>query len=672
MFHSSSFSSSKFFQLTATLALVQAFGVIEVRGQEPEFSSTTQVTAVDVLLDTSSKKAKKKRQGLQSGSLEPRDFQVFLGGLGRPVISLEEPNRETTPWNLLLYFEAGLHSQQEMAWAAGLLSEHAAALTDLGVVSILVADPSPRILLEKSQDLEEIQEVLARLRFDPRGEDTLGQLRRTLLQAPDSDLSELSGDGAALLSLETRLLRDRLDVLLLQLAKSSPNPRRALFWIGGGFDLEPETYYLEDGSSPGATIRPWAEEFATTLAAYGWISLSLIRPLPENRAGIKPGRRIGKFRILPPFIPPLVVIATYEEDRDREKAEAYFQQGLSHARGGNDLEAVESFEKSLFHFYGDPRTSQQQSEALVELGRAYERLGEEQKAQRAFEAARELTQGEIPSETPLEMLPEGQEVASREADPETPRPGSLTAEARRPAGLADIDAEPAAHLIADITAGRVIQDGEALGRELVELGRRLLLTYQLDGPPGGAVQPLEARIADGAETLPSPAFGRSGSLESVTEARVRQFILQGGWLEAPDSPETRLYLVPDSPPSAPPSLEIVPSGKAASEPSPPNAELEVDLRRWQTSSSALRLTLARTELEGATTFEHRLVGPGERRDGSYRWPIYLDRASPDDSDPAAIYREEGEELWVLAIEDLSSGERRIGTLEPHQLLPPPG
>lgn len=679
MFLSCSPLSSQSFQLAAILTLVLFTRALAAGSQEPAYSSTTQVIAVDVLLDASSKQAKKKRKGLQVGSLEPTDFRIFLGDLERPIVGLEEPDEETTPWSLLLYFEAALHTQREMAWAASMLGEHGTALTNLGTVTVVLADPSPRVLLEESRDLEEIQEVLARLRLEPRGEDALGQLRRSFLETPDSELSEVSGDGQELLNLEARLIRDRLDVLLLHLVERPPNPRRALIWIGGGFDLQPETYYLQNSLLPSTGIRPWTDEFAATLAAYGWVGLPLVSPLPENRAGIKRGIRIGKFRIRQPFIPPLFVAASYEEDRDPEKAEAYYQLGLSQVQGGNDSEAIESFEQSLFHFYGDPRTSAQQSEALVELGRAYDRLGEDQKAQRAYDAARELTPSVISLENSTATLQagkegeEGQEGAAEREDPflspselEDPGIGSLVGDAHRAAGLADIDVRPAAQRIADLTAGRVIQDREALGRELVALGKRIRLTYQVDGPPGGVLQPLEARLANGVEPLRSPSFGRTGSLASVAEARVRQYLVQGGSPETLKPPEIRLSLMPSSLPrdsSLPQEIEPKEIESKEHRPEPRNAELEIDLGGWPASASPLRLTLARTQLDGETTFLHRLVKPENRLDGLYRWPLHLEPLFLE-----GIHLENGEELWAIAVEDLNSGEIQLLTMEPSELL----
>ncbi len=506
-----------------------------------KFSGETRVTAVDVVVEVMLK------ESLLAGTREPRkalkkrDFSLRLDDRPMSIVGLEASGPEAEPWNLLIYLDTTLQGDKELRWAAGLLGEQVEALVALGEVEIVVADPRPRTLLESTGDKDAIGQALSSWALEAVGDNALTTLRDAVLEASDEEAL----DPRELIALETAVVQDRLDAFLLRLAQSPPaSPRRAVIPLGLGFDLHPEIFYLPPGTDPApppdAPLEAATEDLARTLAGYGWVTLPIAAPLPENRAKIRPGKRIGKFRLawgndsgLPGFT------AAYEEDRDPEKADAHFEVGRQQRLAGDLKEAVKSFKRAIFHYYGDPRTAERQIRTYEALGETLQELGDPEAALRAEDAARELAARPSEKKKP------------------SPRPASPAEDEtqERAAGAVDIDPQAAFETLADATAGRAIRDRRDLEDALESLGRRLRLTYQWEGAAPGRPWRLAVSHRDQDFEIRAPSHGHLGIPATVAAARLRQIFLselpnEAGDLEAEavdddlseDSPVTRIAI----------------------------------------------------------------------------------------------------------------------------------
>ncbi len=536
------------------LGIPPAFSVQEPElGEDEAFRSETQVTAMDLLVEIEAGAWRRWATGkARSDGLTSEDFEIRIDGETLPVVAVEVPPSlleeeraegavsgtpiEVEPWHTVIWLDLALAGADELRWAASRLQVAAERLTELGTVDIVAVEEAPRRLVAASRDPEAVAAVLSQLALFPEGDDQLASLRAAAI----AEWEEGAFDpqmAAALVAEEHRLVRSRQDLMLDWLGGEGQPVvgRRALFWISGGFDLDPETFYSkltevsagesEEGSAAdegteGAVLRPETEALAAALAGYGWLTFPMLRPEPEL---LVPGIRLGKwlFRTKGPHLEePIVqdadqeildaaterwvtnrrdrlfffgIHGTREDRRDPDRAEAYLE--LAEAFEGQEKaeEAVEAYEKALYHFAEDPRTAERQAVAMAGLSRALAAADQTLEAERARDAARRL-------------------------DPEAAAELAPSSALRAPA-------LPLA-LVAHATGGRLVRSDDLTG-PLDSMARRVRVTFQVEGLPTGELRPVEVRfLAHRPETLRFPGWARSSTPASVAGARAR-LLLEG-------------------------------------------------------------------------------------------------------------------------------------------------
>ncbi|MCP3958303.1 MAG: hypothetical protein GY719_10670 [bacterium] len=551
------------------------------------------------------------------GDLLPEDFEVRYERQPRKVIAVDA---EGGPWQVVIFFDAVLSSSGDMRWAAGLLADHADALASLGEVAIVVADPEPRSLLSATDDRDRLHATLSQVAASQAGSDDLLAQRAEVVGALRDPAAEPAEDllGAAA-GEEARIVRQRHDDLLLELTdREVTRARRLLIWAGGGYDANPGAFYesLSGHASAGPTIEAVShsdltmatETLARTLAAYGWVTLPLVRPEPDP---LKEGIRIGKLLLTGPgadaqdqqadweeYNRTVVWLfgARYEGKRKPKRAEAFLELGAALEGQGKLTEAEDALRKAIYHFAGDPRTASQQAKAFVHLGRVLDGLEKTQESTAAFGLARRLDR-------------------------------DYTAAATGPvAALLD----PLAPLgtVARATAGGVVRSGGALVAALDDLQHRVRVTYQVAGEPDGELHHLEALFTGGQRRLTHPRWARSATPSQVAAARARRLL--GG---APARGPLEL------------SAEIT-GGQIHLAVEPPEVETEAD----DTPETTLRLTLAYGAADTEPTVEHRPLGPQTGRDETWTYQLGVD--PPE------------EFTWLaVLVEDLNTGDWGASLLE---------
>jgi hypothetical protein len=520
--------------------------VAQVSAEGQGLGDERRVTVVDAVVQLTGPQAGSLRRSIDRGepAITADEITVTVDGQSRPVVGIAPVVSPTEGedqsdagggegWAFTVYVDLAGSDLVETAWAVDRLLDQAEALTALGTVDVVLADPEPRLLVPPTRQPEALVAALAGLVLMPQGEDQLGMLRTDLLAAARGldprDIEALAAGGMAE---ERRLARQLQDDLLETLVSPlrSPAPGRVLFLISGGHDLAPERFYaglgeravtvgrvtaddLVDGSLTAST-----ERLARTLDSYGWTVFSFLAP-PLVRQ--KRGLTVGKWRLglpslsrdpeqlelyRPPDRPLFVPFlgAVYEEDRDPKAARSYLELGRTRLEQGDTEGAIRVLGQALHHFAEDAATATEQAETYVLLCRAFE---DDSQGERARLAAR--------------------------------RAAILSPEVAEDAGLvlADPAGEGSLALLADGTGGRLLGSAGDLDALLRSLGGPWVrVSYQMEGLPDGELHPLEVRRTPGSGGLPAklwevgqtPAVMRSATPRGVTEARLRR-LSAGAW-----------------------------------------------------------------------------------------------------------------------------------------------
>ncbi len=519
------FNPRLLFSRLTTLVLVAMFPGNDLAAeQSAAFEEEKRITAMDVVVDFHASGLREwAKDGPVPKRLRPEDFEVLFDGQPRTVVAVEPA---TGRWQTVIYFDAVLTNGADLRWAATALADTSAKLAALGEVTVIVADPAPRTLLSSTSDPERLHAALSQLAQTLEGQDELVTLRSEVLAELRREEPALTAqDLEAVVRGEGQRVGERNDDLMLTLVgHKAIGAHRLLLLASGGFDLDAGAFYgplieqlrevrEKDPSTPPmivdsdtdtvstdtvSTDAVSTDTLAQTLAAYGWTTVALV---PRRQAVLKPGIRIGKFRLSGPGIVFdedenrtffKFFSATFEEHRKPERAKAYLELGAALEGQGKFEEAEDAVRQAIYYFSGDPRTADQQAAAHVYLGKLLEAQNKTPQAIEAFERASRL-------------------------DPEfTYEEVGHTAELMDP--LAPL------RTITRTTNGVTVRGARQLADTVDDLRRRVRVTYQVVGLPDGKLHSLEARYLGPPRELTHPVWARHSVPEAVAAARVRRLM----------------------------------------------------------------------------------------------------------------------------------------------------
>ncbi len=581
------------------------------------FGEEERVTAIDLVVDLFEPGSLARKLPKE---LTPEDFQLVVGGESRPIVAVGPPSlgNLSESWQVVIYVDAALSTAATVKWASDLLFQQAEELVRLGEVDLVVAADRPAFLLRGSRDAGMLRNSLARLSGSDRGSDELTALRSAFLSVLHDEAGDYTPEElrTAFLAEEERWVRGRLDMLLTFLADDAGlGSRRVLFFVSDGFDLEPDKFYSmwstleseppgsesllkETALDLGSGLEEVATATARAMSAYGWITHPLVAP--ERARPLVPGLRVGKWRVSGPAGGRIIGLRIVREhQRKKQKAENLVELGLAQMEKGEAEKAEEAFRQALVHFAGDPRTAQSQAQAFLGLSESLAEQGEDQGAREALAQAAVL-------------------------DP--------SIEQENPEAIAALwePLEPL-ELLARESSGGLVQEESGLTTVATELGRRVRLTYQEVGAPGGAMLPVRVEWSEREGALRSPSWTRFGTPEAVATARARR-LLAG---ELADTELDLDMVVQASQPDGGWSLQ------AAFEEPP-------ELEGWQ-EDRLLRVTVATAAPDVPPRVTHHLL----RGSGEEPWPIFSSRVVT-----------EGPETWVVVVmEDLATGHWAADVVE---------
>ena len=217
-------------------------------------------------------------------ALKPGDFTVVDGGQTRPALSLAPLSR---PWRIVVYVDRVLTGSRTLRAAAGTLAEQAAALTALGTVEVVVAEPRPRVARGRPATSRPSTRPSPSSGWRARGGTTSASsasasgTRRT----NGADPAERAAQG---IEDEARLVRHQQDAFAEWLVAQEGDAPRAVFLVSDGFDVNPAKFYRGSLAEGDGALEKTALETARTAAALGWI----VFPLPVGDSTLPDLRRV--------------------------------------------------------------------------------------------------------------------------------------------------------------------------------------------------------------------------------------------------------------------------------------------------------------------------------------------------------------------------------------------
>ena len=205
----------------------------------------------------------------RAGELEPDDLVAIESDKRRAVTRIARIDPKAgAPWTVLAYFDLTLSDPETPQVAAFALGELSQRLADLGAVQTLIARDGMVERLPVARDVGQVERIMARLTHE-RGTDRFDRQR---LSARPRDVHE----GRALLE-ESRLLRQRADLLISEAAATCIAPPCLLLLVSDGFDLRTDLFHSLDGEPPPGVEDPSAiaEEVGRVLAGLGYVVIAL-------------------------------------------------------------------------------------------------------------------------------------------------------------------------------------------------------------------------------------------------------------------------------------------------------------------------------------------------------------------------------------------------------------
>ena len=246
--------------------------------QAPEsFSERVLVREIEVVVELPETMRESRRK-----ALGPQDFLVTEDGRLRQVVKASPVAAgETAPWQLVIYVDRVLADPETVFFSANALAQRAAALTALGTVALVVADPAPRLLFAETREPKMLEQALtdiaaqAERQRDAASSAARGQAKGQS-QAPGAGKALAAGavpgqpEGRPPAGPPSQAaVRRQEDQLVSLVAGRAGGGPRALVLVADGFDTS------RSGGGADSATQAVAEEPARTLAAYGWITLAV-------------------------------------------------------------------------------------------------------------------------------------------------------------------------------------------------------------------------------------------------------------------------------------------------------------------------------------------------------------------------------------------------------------
>jgi len=216
------------------------------------------------------------------------------------------PNSVVQPWRVVVYVGTELAGRFILPNLCRRTAAEANRLTDLGPVDIVLADPTPTLVIEAGRQPEVLRQSLELLARDASGVTTVEQIRNAFMREfrpgvgfdqritiTQSSPQTFAIKARAAVNRERTVVRGELDRMVAWLQSQPPTPRGLLVWMTGGFDLNPADFYipLVEQIDPGLaaplrsdypmlSLEADVKQMIEVALSYGWTVL----PVNSSRA----------------------------------------------------------------------------------------------------------------------------------------------------------------------------------------------------------------------------------------------------------------------------------------------------------------------------------------------------------------------------------------------------
>lgn len=265
----------------SALVLVMVGGSVRATTSErvayQTFSDEVLVKEVGLIIDSRNVMPRRHET-----TLEAVEFSVVEDGSMRQVTRLDKvsdlPRRpkaesadseEAGPWSIVIYIDRQLARPSSVVASTFAIAKRTSELKDLGALTVVVADPVPKVLLERSQAPSHVAKVLLDIAEEDRVERDKDPLHT---DSPSSGRDQPS----------STVIRRQWDRLISFLADTIHDGPRALLLVEEGFLLSAEDVRALSGRAesplyrqPGQSLAAVVMDTAQALSSYGWVTIPI-------------------------------------------------------------------------------------------------------------------------------------------------------------------------------------------------------------------------------------------------------------------------------------------------------------------------------------------------------------------------------------------------------------
>jgi len=217
----------------------------------------------------------------------------------------DDRTSEWQPWRVVVFVSTELASRYVLRSLCERTAAEATRLTDLGPVEMVLADPTPTLMVNAGTRSEDVRRALEELGSKAAGLTTVERIRTAFANEfrpgfgfnaqydiGQSTPASTAARMKASINRERAIVRGELDRMAAWMQGQPPNNRGLLLWMTGGFDLNPADFYLPlmeqiDSTMaqdlrtdyPALSLEKDVRAIVEVALTYGW----MIMPLNSSR-----------------------------------------------------------------------------------------------------------------------------------------------------------------------------------------------------------------------------------------------------------------------------------------------------------------------------------------------------------------------------------------------------
>jgi hypothetical protein len=277
-------------------------------------------------------------------------------------------------WRVVIYVSTELAGRFVLPTLCRRTADEATRMTDLGPVEVVLADPTPTLLIEAGRRPEDVRQALEQVARDASGVTTIEQIRTAFTRdfkpgvgfdrqytVTQSSPQTYAARARAAVHRERTVIRGEIDRMVAWMQSQPPTARGLLVWMTGGFDLNPADFYipLVEQIDPNLAVvlrsdysmlslEKDVRQMVDVALAYGWT----IMPINLSRTSFIYGAEVagaGKVQHLQGVEANSI---SSQPSEFRQVAPNYPLQIIANATGGEFIANDGQLERALDHIRG--------------------------------------------------------------------------------------------------------------------------------------------------------------------------------------------------------------------------------------------------------------------------------------------------------------------------------